>query len=267
MFSMYPKDGRRSPGPSPAARRLATLDRDRHLRDPAKHGAYVATVFEAVEPTYDRFTRVFSFGMDARWKRELLDLARDATPPDPVCLDLATGTGDLATGAAALAPRGRVLGLDFSRGMLGAARRRGGAATTFRLAAGDMMRLPLAAESADLVTAAYGFRNVADPAAAVAEVCRVLRPGGVLATLDFYRPPSRVWRGVFLRYLGVAGALVGWAWHGVAATYGYIAPSLEGWHTATDFARLLEGQGLRVTRQRTHLGGGIGLHVAAKPRA
>jgi demethylmenaquinone methyltransferase/2-methoxy-6-polyprenyl-1,4-benzoquinol methylase len=266
MFSMYPKDGRRTP-PSPAARRLALLERDRHLRDPATHGAYVATVFDAVEPTYDRFTRVFSFGMDARWKRELLDLARDMTPRDAVCVDLATGTGDLAVGAAAIAPRGRVIGLDFSRGMLGAARRRIGLASPIRLAAGDMMRLPLAAESVDLMTAAYGFRNVADPAAAVAEVHRVLRPGGVLVTLDFYKPPSRIWRGLFLRYLGAAGALVGWAWHGVAATYGYIAPSLDGWHTAAGFAQLLEGQGLRVSRQRTHLGGGIGVHVATKPRA
>jgi demethylmenaquinone methyltransferase/2-methoxy-6-polyprenyl-1,4-benzoquinol methylase len=182
-------------------------------------------------------------------------------------VDLATGTGDLAVGAAAIAPRGRVIGLDFSRGMLGAARRRIGLASPIRLAAGDMMRLPLAAESVDLMTAAYGFRNVADPAAAVAEVHRVLRPGGVLVTLDFYKPPSRIWRGLFLRYLGAAGALVGWAWHGVAATYGYIAPSLDGWHTAAGFAQLLEGQGLRVTRQRTHLGGGIGVHVATKLRA
>jgi demethylmenaquinone methyltransferase/2-methoxy-6-polyprenyl-1,4-benzoquinol methylase len=223
-------------------------------------------VFDAVQPTYDRFTRVFSLGMDARWKRELLELARDATAPDAACVDLATGTGDLAVGAAHLAPGGRVLGLDFSREMLRAARHRVGTTAPIRFAAGDMMRLPLAADTTDLVTAAYGFRNVTDPAAATAEVRRVLRPGGVLATLDFYKPPSRCWRGWFLRYLGVAGAVVGWAWHRVPATYGYIAPSLDGWLTAAEFAALLEGQDLRVEQVRTHLGGGIAVHVARKPR-
>jgi demethylmenaquinone methyltransferase / 2-methoxy-6-polyprenyl-1,4-benzoquinol methylase len=263
---MYPTGDRRLPDHA-RARRLAALDRRRHLRDAAGHGVYVAALFDAVESTYDRFTRTFSFGMDGRWKRAALDLARAGTAPDATCVDLATGTGDLAAGAAAMAPRGRVIALDFSRGMLGAARHRLGPATRVRLAGGDMMRLPLAAGTADIVTAGYGFRNVTDPSTAAAEVHRVLRPGGLLVTLDFYRPPSRVWRGLFVNYLRVAGALVGWVWHGVPATYGYIAPSLDGWLTAAEFTALLERQGFRVERVRTHLGGGIAIHAARKPRA
>jgi demethylmenaquinone methyltransferase / 2-methoxy-6-polyprenyl-1,4-benzoquinol methylase len=263
---MHRTGDQRLPDSGPA-RCLAGLDRRRHLRDAAGHGVYVAALFDAVGPSYDRFTRVFSFGMDARWKREVLEFARGGMRRDATCVDLATGTGDLAAGVADAAPQGRVVGLDFSEGMLAAARRRLGPATSVRLAGGDMMRLPLAAGSTDLVTAGYGFRNVTDPSAAAAEVHRVLRPGGVLVTLDFYKPPSRVWRGLFVNYLRVAGALVGWVWHGVPATYGYIAPSLDGWLTAAEFTALLERQGLRVEGVRTHLGGGIAIHAARKPPA
>lgn len=248
-----------------AAQRLARLDRDGHLRDPARHGAYVAAVFDAVESTYDRFTRVFSLGMDGRWKRDVVARARDGAGPGATWVDLATGTGDLSRAAAAALPGGRVIGLDFSRGMLAAARRRPGTPPSMGLLAGDMMHVPLAAGAADAVTAAYGFRNVSDPAAAASEVFRILRPGGVLVTLDFYRPSLPVWRQLFVGYLGLAGALVGWAWHGVPATYGYIAPSLDRWLTATEFSTLLAKQGFTVDRVSTHLGGGIAIHLARKP--
>jgi demethylmenaquinone methyltransferase/2-methoxy-6-polyprenyl-1,4-benzoquinol methylase len=259
----HTKDGR-LPDPT-AAHRLARLDRDGHLRDPARHGTYVAALFDAVEPTYDRFTRVFSFGMDRRWKREVLARASGGVGPDATWVDLATGTGDLSLGAALAVPRGSVIGLDFSRGMLRAARRRPGIPAGMRLVAGDMMRLPLAAGAADVVTASYGFRNVSDAAAAAAEVHRILRPGGVLVTLDFYRPPLPVWRHLFVGYLRLAGALVGWAWHGVPATYGYIAPSLDGWLSAREFAALLAARGFVVEGVSAHLGGGIAVHAARKP--
>jgi demethylmenaquinone methyltransferase/2-methoxy-6-polyprenyl-1,4-benzoquinol methylase len=128
-----------------------------------------------------------------------------------------------------------------------------------------MMQLPVAAGAADVVTAAYGFRNVSDAAAAAAEVHRVLRPGGLLVTLDFYRPTLPVWRELFVGYLGLAGALVGWAWHRVPATYGYIAPSLDGWISARQFTALLAALGFEVESVSTYLGGGVAVHAARKP--
>jgi demethylmenaquinone methyltransferase/2-methoxy-6-polyprenyl-1,4-benzoquinol methylase len=246
--------------PSPAARRLATLDRDGHLGRPDRHGAYVATLFDAVEPSYDRFTRWFSFGMDARWKRQVRDLVRRLAPEATATLDCGTGTGDMALADGTVA-------LDLSLAMLRAARRRALAAgCSLRLARGDMQSLPFAPGSVDVVTAAYAIRSVQDPHAALSEAHRVLRPGGLLVTLDFYRPVVAWWRKVFLGYLRAAGGAAGWFLHRVPATYGYIAPSIERWCTAAEFTSMLARHRFRELARREYLGGGIGIHAARRGR-
>jgi demethylmenaquinone methyltransferase/2-methoxy-6-polyprenyl-1,4-benzoquinol methylase len=92
----------------------------------------------------------------------------------------------------------------------------------------------------------------------------VLKPGGVLATLDFYRPQSRWWRALFLAYLRAAGNWVGWLWHRQPVVYGYIAASIEHFVSWQRFSTALEAHGLRVEAERTKLLGGIALHVARK---
>lgn len=208
----------------------------------------VRRLFDRIEPSYDRFTRWFSFGMDARWKQAVRRFAR-AEPGRH--LDLACGTGDLLDRDA--------VGVDFSAVMLRGARRR---APTARVVAGDMLHLPFRAHSADVVTAAYAFRNVADADQALREVARVLRPGGLLVTLDFYRPRARAWRALFEGYLRVAGRAAGWLAHRDPATYGYIAESLEDWMTATQFVDRLDAAGFVTVGMRRYLRGGITLHAA-----
>lgn len=249
---------------SPPEERLRTLDLERHLRDPAIKQRFVTVMFDVIAARYDRFTRVFSYGMDAGWKRELV-AALPADDRPGLAVDLACGTGDLALAAAGRRPAARVLALDVSRRMVRLAARRFAAhGGRVSVSAGDMVRLPLPSASADVVTVGYGIRNAPTPDAALAEIARVLRPGGRLLVLDFYRPRRWWWRTLFLWYLRAAGNLVGWLWHDAPVAYGYIGPSVAGYLSAEEFESALETRGLRVQWVRRKLLGGVALHMAVR---
>ncbi len=249
---------------------LHRLDQVEHLKNPSIKQRYVTTLFDTIAPRYDRFTRWFSFGMDAAWKRALVRRARTAMPRGGRALDLACGTGDLVAGCArdrddAMPDGALALGLDASREMLSLAACRFAARDRRpALINGDMMSLPVAGSSIDLVTVGYGMRNVPVLEEALAEIHRVLKPGGWLFTLDFFRPGVRVWRAAFERYLRIAGRAYGWWWHREPDAYGYIAASLERWLGARAYEDRLHERGFRVEWRRCRLGGGICLHGAMK---
>src|SRR4051812_41615254 len=170
----------------------------------------VKQMFGRIAPTYDLANRVLSARRDVAWRKRALKLI-EGEPAD--ALDLACGTFDLALEALARGKAKRVHGCDFSFPMLaaGAAKRAGRpvSATT-----GDALRLPYATGSFDLAMVAYGWRNFGDPAAALAELARVLRPGGQLLILEFFRPTTW-WPKVFYGSFGkvvfpvVGGTLAG----------------------------------------------------------
>jgi demethylmenaquinone methyltransferase/2-methoxy-6-polyprenyl-1,4-benzoquinol methylase len=261
-----------TPPPSRPAR-LGDLDVAAHLADPARKQSFVTPMFDIIAPRYDAFTRLFSFGMDAGWKQEALAavqqvVARDGVPVR-AALDLASGTGDVACALARAWPSARVTALDASPRMIDAARARllahdRDVADRVEPVVGDMMALPQASATMDVVTASYGIRNVPDAEASVREIARVLRPGGVLATIDFYRPAATWWRVLFLWYLRTAGNVVGWLWHRDPIVYGYIAHSIDAFMSDTAFAALLERCGLEVVSRRRYLLGGVVRHVARK---
>ncbi|MDX1429373.1 MAG: class I SAM-dependent methyltransferase, partial [Rhodothermales bacterium] len=89
-------------------------------------------------------------------------------------------------------------------------------------------------------------------------------PGGVVATLDFYRPPGALWNRLFLGYLSLSGKLYGLLWHREPAAYGYIAASIRQYLSAEEFAHALATAGFVVEAMRAKLGGGIGIHIASK---
>lgn len=253
----------REPSPPPEEL-LPALDLETHLHDPAIKQRFVTVMFDVIAARYDRFTRLFSYGMDAGWKRRLVAELPDAAPP-VVAVDLASGTGDLAVAVAARLPTVRVVALDVSRRMVRLAARRAAAFDgRVRLGVGDMTHLPLPSASADVVTVGYGIRNAPTPDTALAEIARVLRPGGRLLVLDFYRPRNRVWRALFLSYLRAAGNLVGWLWHGAPVTYGYIGPSVAGYISAEEFTAALEARGFAVQRVYRRLLGGVAMHAAVR---
>jgi ubiquinone/menaquinone biosynthesis methyltransferase len=250
-----------TPAPRPTFR---GIDVDAHLRDPALKQRLVTPLFDIVAPRYDDFTRLFSFGMDRAWKRELLEAAAALAPEHPLVLDAACGTGDLALGIARHLPDARITGIDPSAGMIAEAERRRDGRTGISFRIGDVMHLDVPDGSVDLVTAGYALRNVPDHRKAIAEIARVLRPGGRLLTLDFYRPARPVWRRVFLGYLAAAGSVVGWLWHREPLVYGYIARSIDLWMSIGEFELALEEAGLEVESVREFLGGGVGIHAARK---
>ena len=255
------------PQRSPASPRLADLNLERHLADPALKQQFVTPMFDVIAPKYDRFTRVFSFGMDVGWKRELMALVSKSIAPESRVLDLACGTGDLAFTAGAKTTRGSVLGIDASSIMIEQAKARASReapAGNVRFAVGDLTSIDAPDASVDIITAGYALRNVPHYEQGIAEIARVLKPGGVVATLDFYRPQSSLWRRLFLFYLSVAGNWIGWLWHREPVVYGYIAPSIDHFVSWQRFSASLDARGLRVETVRTKLLGGVAIHVARK---
>jgi demethylmenaquinone methyltransferase/2-methoxy-6-polyprenyl-1,4-benzoquinol methylase len=203
--------------PQPPAWDDALL-RDPHAA-PDKRGR-VQRMFAAIAPSYDLNNRVHSLGIDQLWRRKAVKLAQ--VRPGDVIVDVACGTGDLTLQFEAerqhLGGAGRVFGIDFTFEMLPPARRKAiGAATTVGesagspfpslpdaagavFAVGDAQALPLPDACADVISIAFGIRNVANIAAALAEFRRVLRPGGRLVILEFSLPNNPTLRGLYNFY-------------------------------------------------------------------
>ena len=218
---------------------------------------YVRALFATIADRYDFITVALSYGQDRRWKRRLIDLA--APPPGARALDLATGTGDIAF---SLAARGaRVIGLDVTLRMIELARGKAAAQTTpagrspVRFLQGDMVALPFPGGSFDIVTTGYGLRNVPDLNAALEEIGRVLVPGGQVLSLDFNRPSNGLVRAIYLAYLTMVGAALGWLLHRDPDTYRYIPASIRRYPGAEGVARLLESRGFRSVHAYPVLGG------------
>ena len=172
----------------------ADLADPHHVADKARR---VREMFGAIAPRYDLNNRLHSLGRDQAWRRAAVRIA--APRPQDVVLDVACGTGDLAM---AFADRGvaRVLGLDFTVGMLCQARKKNRAGAHLSYHAADAMRLSIADSCVDVVSIAFGIRNVADPAQALGEFHRVLRPEGRLLILEFDQPRNRVFRRLYQFY-------------------------------------------------------------------
>jgi demethylmenaquinone methyltransferase/2-methoxy-6-polyprenyl-1,4-benzoquinol methylase len=233
------------------------------LAAPESKSRYVRRLFATIADRYDLITRLLSFGLDQRWKRQLLALA-DPRPGHRV-LDLACGTGDLAIGAAA---RGAdVLGLDITSRMIELARiadTRTGTPGRVSWIVGDMMALPVPSASCDRITTGYGLRNVPDLTGAIAEMHRALKPGGRLCALDFDRPENGLVRAVYLTYLTLVGSTIGWMLHGDPDTYRYIPASIRRYPGARGVVKLLEAAGFVDVRHVPVLGGLMAIHVATR---
>lgn len=252
--------------PLPTPRELARLDVKAVLRDATRKQGFVTPMFEHIAPRYDAFTRLFSFGMDAGWKATLLAYLVEQRPVPERIVDLACGTGDLAIAASRALPAALVTGIDAAQRMVdgATARLHDGSLPNTHFLVGDLTATGLASASVDAVFAGYGFRNIPRLDDGLAEVARILRPGGRLYVLDFYRPRSRTWRALFLGYLRVSGSVVGWWWHRAPVMYAYIADSIDTWVDARTFEDALARHGFHVERRREVLLGGVAMHAARR---
>jgi ubiquinone/menaquinone biosynthesis methyltransferase len=220
---------------------------------------YTRRLFATIADRYDVITRVLSFGRDQRWKLDLIE--RAGVLPGTRALDLACGTGDLALLAAS---RGAsVVGLDFTARMIELARLKPHGRSIYWVV-GDMGKLPVASGRFDLITTGYGLRNVPDLRAALAEMYRVLSPGGRLCSLDFNRPESAVVRAVYLTYLTAVGSTLGFVLHRDPDTYRYIPASIRRYPGAHGVAALMREAGFEGVETVPVLGGFMTIHLATK---
>ena len=227
--------------------------------------AYNRRLFATIAPRYDFITRFLSFGQDRRWKTRLLELSEVGARAQ--VLDLACGTGDLAWSAV---DRGAfVVGLDITPGMLVLARAKGSTKASASSHAatwlvGDMTKLPVASATFDLVTTGYGLRNVPDLPAALAEIHRVLKPGGRVCSLDFDKPEAAWLRSVYLSYLTVVGSSLGLALHGDPDTYRYIPASIRRYPGARGVMRMMTDSGFTDVKHVPVFGGLMAIHVGVR---
>ena len=218
-------------------------------------------MFARIAGRYDLLNRTLSGGMDQRWRRKVV---RGLAPlTGLVAVDVACGTGDLALELA----RGgaRVVGLDFTFEMLARApakaRARGLGVTWLH---GDAMSLPLPDGSVDIVTIAFGLRNVEARAACLQELARALRPGGRLVVLECGLPRNRVlgalFRGYFTRVLPRLG---GWI-SGDRSAYEYLPATVLAWPGPVELAAEIDAAGFTGTRFEALSGGVAYLHSATR---
>jgi len=223
-------------------------------------------MFDAIAGRYDFLNHFLSAGRDKRWRaRAITELA---LAPDARVLDLCTGTADFAIAAADAAPQAEIVGVDFAGAMLTLAAEKVHARSLTRrvaLVRGDATRIPVRDGWADAATIGFGIRNVADPAAALAELIRVLKPGGRLAILELGEPVvpgiAGVYRWYFQQVLPRLGRLV--SHHNSA--YSYLPASVAQFPRPSDFAAIVSSQGFRDVRAVPLTLGIVYLYVAVRP--
>lgn len=223
---------------------------------PAARAAAVRAMFGRTVERYDLLNTLMTAGQDAAWRRAT---AAALGPVDGVVLDLGCGTGALAQ--ALLATGGRVVGLDFSLPMLAVARQR--AAGRWAVVAGDALALPLANGSVAAVATAFTLRNVVDLPAALAELARVLRPGGRLAVLELSHARG-LWRLPLAAHRWLLVPLLGRLLSSDPGAYRYLPASLRPFPPAADLAARIAAAGFRDVRWRTWFGGAVALHLAER---
>ncbi|MGH7760895.1 MAG: class I SAM-dependent methyltransferase [Candidatus Dormibacteraceae bacterium] len=211
------------------------------MQDPLTGNEFAVELFSGLPRRYDALAEVLSFAQNARWRHELVQ--RIAVHQPLSILDVATGTAGVAI-ALASATEASITGVDISHAMLERGRRRvakAGLTGRITLQPARAESVPFPAQSFDAVSFTYLLRYVADPAATVAELARVLRPGGLMASLDFYVPPSPGWRASWWAYTRTLLPAGGWvlggrSWWDVGR---FLGPNIEGFYTRWPLARIV----------------------------
>jgi demethylmenaquinone methyltransferase/2-methoxy-6-polyprenyl-1,4-benzoquinol methylase len=234
---------------------------------PDKTPSRIAGMFDAIAPRYDLLNHLLSGGMDRRWRVRAIEAL--ALPPGTRVLDLCTGTGDLAIAATRLIAPVSVVGVDFSGEMLRLALaklRDLRLSTAIRLIRADAARLPLPDASCDAATIGFGIRNVADPERALAELARVLRPGGRLAILEFGQPRIPGIRTLYSWYFRYLLPLVGRAVSKHSSAYSYLPASVGHFPPPAEFSRLIGATGFSQVQAVPLTFGIVYLYVADRSR-
>lgn len=239
---------------------------NKYYESGSERASRVNALFQKIARHYDLVNDLQSMGMHRLWKREMV---RQCKPLQGVeALDVCCGTGDITIRLSRAGADAK--GLDFSEAMLHVARqrklwkpgRRNQGRSEF--IQGDALHIPFENESFDVVTIAYGLRNLSDFEDGLKELWRVLKSGGRLAVLDLGKPKNRFWRALFELQLKWLIPWFGRLFYGDADTYAYLAESLKKYPAQSGLVKALDDLGADSVRQTDFMGGIMSLHVAVK---
>ena len=235
----------------------------------------VREMFTQIAPRYDLLNHLLSLQLDRLWRARAARLLQSILGRrNALVLDLCCGTGDLAL-ALAHAGKARIIGADFAHPMLVRARAKTAtqapsANQSFALPMpffeADALHLPFAGASFDLVTTAFGFRNLANYEAGLREIQRVLKPCGTIAILEFTEPPDGLWgdfyRWYFCKVLPKIGGLIS----GQRSAYAYLPKSVARFFRPSELAALLSTVGYQSVDYRVWTLGTVALHTAVRAK-
>ncbi|MFY9607178.1 MAG: bifunctional demethylmenaquinone methyltransferase/2-methoxy-6-polyprenyl-1,4-benzoquinol methylase UbiE [Blastocatellia bacterium] len=225
--------------------------------------ARVREMFAEIAPRYDLLNHVLSFNIDKRWRRFVISkVAKRLQAPGSKALDLCCGTAELTVELAALAP---TVGVDFCHPMLtlGRTKLRGGTLPV-ELVEGDALQCPMADDSFDVVSMAFGLRNLENIGDGLREVYRLLKPGGCAAVLEFSRPQMPIFRSLFHFYFTRVLPRIGNAVSGSSFAYRYLPESVLTFPDQNALADRMRAVGFSSVRYYNLAGGIAALHVGEK---
>jgi demethylmenaquinone methyltransferase / 2-methoxy-6-polyprenyl-1,4-benzoquinol methylase len=234
----------------------------------------VRDMFTQIAPRYDLLNHLLSFALDRLWRaRAAKHLRPILERREAMVLDLCCGTGDLAF-ALAHAGKACILGADFAHTMLVRARAKGtdllavdgvGPAARMPFFEADALRLPFADASFDLVTSAFGFRNLANYEAGLREIHRVLKPSGTVAILEFAEPPEGFLGDLYRWYFTKVLPRIGWLISGHQSAYTYLPKSVARFFRPPELAALLRSVGYQSVEFREWTMCTVALHTGIRP--
>lgn len=235
------------------------------MEDARARGEAVRRMFAAIAPRYDLLNRLLSFGRDRFWRR--VACAQAPLPPGSLALDVCCGTADLALEIVRQFPDAKVVGVDFCQEMLALGRGKvgkGGGKGRIHLQAAEASALPFQDGSFEAAFVAFGIRNVVDYTKGLAELRRVVKPGGKVILLEFAMPQGRLFRPVYRLYFQRLLPWIGRLISGHPFAYSYLPASVLEFPNPQALDELLLQVGFREVRSFPLTGGIVAVHVGIK---
>jgi demethylmenaquinone methyltransferase/2-methoxy-6-polyprenyl-1,4-benzoquinol methylase len=261
-----------APVPPSAPRESLPGTRPEGAGDEREAARRVQAMFSEIAGRYDLLNRLLSFRLDGLWRRRTAKaLDHILRLPHARVLDLCCGTGDLTLALKRRArhsggPGAAIFGSDFAHPMLvRAARKSAGKQLEGHYAVGDALAMPFADACFDLITAAFGFRNLANYETGLREMFRLLRPGGEVAILEFSEPTGALFGPLYRFYFRHVLPRIGGAISVRGSAYSYLPASVSRFPSPPELERMMETAGFVAVRHESWTGGVVTLHRGEKP--
>ena len=235
-----------------------------NMTEEGEAGGRLSEIFDQIAEGYDFLNMVISFGQINRWRRKSVDIINP--PGSGRVLDICCGPGSLTREIAGHMPEGEVIGLDFSEVMIEKARSHTAEEMqNVKFTTGDATDLDFESGQFDLVTVAFGLRNIPEMEKAIDEMFRVLKPGGKAASLDLGKPGNSIFRGLYGFYFHrIMPRLAGFIM-GSKKPYQHLSSSLKSFPHQKTLQEIFENRGFEKVSYRGFLNGVTVLHTGYKP--